>query len=221
MNLSAFSARKKQKNVAIYPPITDSYCCFPGYLVPCTPPRETTFSKRDHPENQRACQHCLLHELVCRLPYSFLDSLLTCFRGTYGRNFQPQDLEASQITHVLYAFLNLKPDGTVYVWSVYVQTCADYSYSYTGDSYADLEKHYQGDGELASLSPLPYLNRNKAGMTTEITCMDVWSSSSSWRKCIVIWRLFCPLEDGLGQTTFHLPLVPLKTVLGFPSPLSL
>ncbi|KAF4457844.1 Chitinase 1 [Fusarium austroafricanum] len=49
--------------------------------------------------------------------------------GIYARDFQPQDLDASQISHVLYAFLNVKSDGTVY----------------PGDSYADLEKHYEGD----------------------------------------------------------------------------
>lgn len=38
---------------------------------------------------------------------------LTLFRGIYQRNFQPKDLQASQISHVLYSFMNVKADGTV------------------------------------------------------------------------------------------------------------
>ncbi|KAI6082963.1 glycoside hydrolase family 18 protein [Hypoxylon rubiginosum] len=49
--------------------------------------------------------------------------------GIYGRNYQPAQLPASQISLVLYSFLNLRADGTVYA----------------SDSYADLEKHYDGD----------------------------------------------------------------------------
>ncbi|KAI1338921.1 chitinase [Xylariaceae sp. FL0016] len=49
--------------------------------------------------------------------------------GIYGRDYQPADLPASQVNQVLYAFANLRSDGTVY----------------TSDSYADLEKHYDGD----------------------------------------------------------------------------
>lgn len=33
--------------------------------------------------------------------------------GIYGRNYQPQDLPASEISHVLYSFMNLRADGTV------------------------------------------------------------------------------------------------------------
>ncbi|KAL9572196.1 hypothetical protein ACKAV7_003684 [Fusarium commune] len=54
--------------------------------------------------------------------------------GIYERDFQPQDLPASSITHVLYAFMNVQKDGTVF----------------TGDTYADLEKHYEGDSWLES-----------------------------------------------------------------------
>ncbi|UNI19741.1 Chitinase [Purpureocillium takamizusanense] len=49
--------------------------------------------------------------------------------GVYGRNYQPTDLPASQISHVLYSFMNVQSDGTVV----------------SGDTYADIEKHYPGD----------------------------------------------------------------------------
>jgi hypothetical protein len=49
--------------------------------------------------------------------------------GIYGRNFQPADLPASQISHVIYSFMNVRADGTVF----------------SGDTYADLEKHYPDD----------------------------------------------------------------------------
>ncbi|KAI0169292.1 glycoside hydrolase family 18 protein [Hypoxylon sp. FL1284] len=49
--------------------------------------------------------------------------------GIYGRDYQPAQLPASEISLVLYSFLNLRADGTVYA----------------SDTYADLEKHYDGD----------------------------------------------------------------------------
>ncbi|KAH8659414.1 endochitinase [Ilyonectria robusta] len=49
--------------------------------------------------------------------------------GIYQRNFQPQDLPASDLTHVFYSFMDVLADGTVY----------------TKDTNADLENHYDGD----------------------------------------------------------------------------
>lgn len=50
-------------------------------------------------------------------------------RGIYGPNTQPQDIPASEITRLYYAFANINYDGTVI----------------TGDSYADTGKHYATD----------------------------------------------------------------------------
>ncbi|ROV89440.1 hypothetical protein VMCG_10216 [Cytospora schulzeri] len=49
--------------------------------------------------------------------------------GIYGRNYQPQQLPASEVSIVLYAFANLQSSGEVY----------------SSDTYADLQKHYDTD----------------------------------------------------------------------------
>ncbi|KAK3938709.1 endochitinase 42 [Diplogelasinospora grovesii] len=49
--------------------------------------------------------------------------------GIYGRNYQPAQLPANELSIVLYAFANLQSSGQVY----------------SSDTYADLQKHYPTD----------------------------------------------------------------------------
>lgn len=62
---------------------------------------------------------------------------LTPPRSVYGRNYQVSQLPASQLTHVLYAFANIRDTGEVFL----------------ADTFADTDKHFAGDCRSDLTSP--------------------------------------------------------------------
>ncbi|KAH6853879.1 glycoside hydrolase family 18 protein [Chaetomium sp. MPI-CAGE-AT-0009] len=62
-------------------------------------------------------------------PSGYHNALYFTNWGIYGANYQPEQLPGDKITHVIYAFADIAPDGEVK----------------SSDSYSDLEKHYPTD----------------------------------------------------------------------------
>jgi chitinase len=60
--------------------------------------------------------------------------------GVYGRNFQPADIPAAELTHVIYSFLNLTSSGEVAIY----------------DSYAALEKRFTAAESVSGEADLWY-----------------------------------------------------------------
>ncbi|KND94314.1 Chitinase 1 [Tolypocladium ophioglossoides CBS 100239] len=79
------------------------------------------------------------HNALDKRAGGYVNSVYFTNWGIYGRNYQPADLPASEITHVIYSFMNVRPDGTVF----------------SGDTYADLEKHYPSDCSSGLTFPCP------------------------------------------------------------------
>ena len=117
----------------------------------------------------------------------------------YTWNFQPQEIPAKRLTHLLYSFADNKPDGTVFLT----------------DSYADAEKHYATDswndvgnnlyGSLKQLQILKAKNRN----------LKVLLSIGGWTYTNTNKHMDGPMATAEGRQRFASSCVELIRDYGF------
>lgn len=114
----------------------------------------------------------------------------------YGRNYQPTDIPANRLTHLVYCFANIQNDGTVVL----------------SDSYADLQKHYPtdswndvGNNAYGNVKQMLALKKANRQMKT-LFSIGGWTYSSNFAA---------PMATEAGRAQFVNTTVTFVKDLGF------